>query len=585
MIKRIIEIYRGDTYRGNRGLVFEDIPNLHLPSTTVQFSVKRNPEDDVRVISFPINGSDPGNDWSEPVRRIVVNLETGHTQLLEGGIYFYDIEINYSGEIITVASGEFIVVPDIAKTVHVVSPTTEASIYSNFASTLETLGASLVGVVAFFWDSITGSPSGTVESILQFLWNNKVNRIPTPIGSRLIKSTTEGTYIQETQVSISNEGDVSGIRDLTLGRDLFVPGKIVSQGNLIEGDIIQVKDKNLELGKVNTPSDDTADGGGFTLIGDTNKTFQWLKSKLAWISSESIELISGKQFMVNGLEYVSFKLSELTGSMIAGRVLTSLGSGFAFLPIPTAPVTSVNGKIGDVNLSEDYYSKSEIDSELTNYAELDGTGKIPVSQIPVFNPTVQIVNTIAERNALTPTVNLPVYVKDATGDASVLIGGAFYLYELDSESWLKLSEMESMDIIQSWENIVGKPTSYSAAIIDELSSRRFVSDSEKTLWNNTILDLGNLIGSITFNGFNTNRTIKGTLIGNVTFTSITGGVEGNVYVMTFLQDSTGGRTITFPTNIKIPVGESPDLGANKKSILTMYFDGTNYLGSWKKGWT
>ncbi|TGL35602.1 hypothetical protein [Leptospira perdikensis] len=366
MINRILEIYRGDTYRGDRGLIFEDIPNLHLPSTTVQFSVKKNPEDEERVISFPINGSDPGNDWSEPIRKIVVNLETGHTQLLEGGIYFYDIEINYSGEIITVASGEFIVIPDIAKTVHVVSPTTEASIYSNLASNLESLGASLVGVVSLFWDTITGSPNGTVESILRYLWNNKINSLSTPSGNRFLKSTTDGNIIQETNVSISNEGDVSGIRDLTLGRDLFVPGKIVSQGNLIEGDVIQVKDKNIELGKVNSPDEDSADGGGISLLGTTNKTFQWLKAKSAWVSSESIELPAGKNFLLNGIEYVLSKILSFPGSTIPGRVLSSNGSGLIFIDPPSAPVTSVNGETGAIDLSDDYYDKGEINTALSS---------------------------------------------------------------------------------------------------------------------------------------------------------------------------------------------------------------------------
>ncbi|TGM74573.1 hypothetical protein [Leptospira bouyouniensis] len=240
-------------------------------------------------------------------------------------------------------------------------------------------------------------------------------------------------------------------------------------------------------------------------------------------------------------------------------------------------------------------------------ATLDGSGKIPASQIPVFNPTLQIVNTIAERNALSPTGNLPVYVKNAIGDTSVISGGAFYLYELSSGTWIKLSEMESMDIIQSWLNIIDKPEFFPSTIenvvglqvalngkrpvgnipaseISESVSRRFVSDSEKTLWNNSILDLGNLTGTISFNAFNLYRTVKGTLIGNLTFDAFSGGIEGNVYVIAFTQDTIGGRTIIFPSNIKIPTGESLDLGANKKSILTMYFDGTNYLSSWKKGW-
>lgn len=93
-------------------------------------------------------------------------------------------------------------------------------------------------------------------------------------------------------------------------------------------------------------------------------------------------------------------------------------------------------------------------------AELDSNGKVPASQLPALNTSFQIVNTIADRNALTPTVNLLIFVKNATSDPTVSSGGAFYLYELATETWIKVSEIESMDIIQSWENITGKPTSF-----------------------------------------------------------------------------------------------------------------------------
>lgn len=125
---------------------------------------------------------------------------------------------------------------------------------------------------------------------------------------------------------------------------------------------------------------------------------------------------------------------------------------------------------------------------------------------------------------------------------------------------------------------------FPATDITQDSSNRFATDAEKTLWNNTVHDAGNISGSISFSGFGTNRTYKGTLTANVTFSAISGGTEGNVYVMVFTQNGTGGYSITLPANVKIPTGETPDTGANKKSILTMYFDGTNYLGTWKKGW-
>ncbi|MBM9546151.1 hypothetical protein JWG40_03935 [Leptospira sp. 201903074] len=123
-----------------------------------------------------------------------------------------------------------------------------------------------------------------------------------------------------------------------------------------------------------------------------------------------------------------------------------------------------------------------------------------------------------------------------------------------------------------------------AAEVNDSTSRRFVSDSEKDKWNNTIHDLGSISGSVSLTSLNVKRSFKATLSGNVTFTEISGGSEGDVYVFRFKQDATGGRTITLPPNIIIPSLETPDTGANKRSLLTIYKDEIDYLGSWKKGW-
>ncbi|TGM28241.1 hypothetical protein [Leptospira levettii] len=97
---------------------------------------------------------------------------------------------------------------------------------------------------------------------------------------------------------------------------------------------------------------------------------------------------------------------------------------------------------------------------VSGIAELDSSGKVPTSQLPVLNTSFQIVNTITDRNALSPTINLLVFVKDATSDPTVSFGGAFYVFEFGTTTWIKLSEIESMDVIQSWANITGKPTEF-----------------------------------------------------------------------------------------------------------------------------
>jgi hypothetical protein len=83
-----------------------------------------------------------------------------------------------------------------------------------------------------------------------------------------------------------------------------------------------------------------------------------------------------------------------------------------------------------------------------------------------------IVNNIAARDALLPLSAAKwVYVIDATGDATVTAGGATYLYNPGTTSWVKASESESMDLVLSWANLTGKPASAVADIDDAVTKR------------------------------------------------------------------------------------------------------------------
>lgn len=107
---------------------------------------------------------------------------------------------------------------------------------------------------------------------------------------------------------------------------------------------------------------------------------------------------------------------------------------------------------------------------------------------------IQIVNDIAARNALSPTSTIYVYVKNATGDATVAAGGATYLYDTVASSWVKISEAESMDISLNWASLAGRPTSSVADIDDAVTKRH-------THANKTELDkIGEAGGELTYNG-------------------------------------------------------------------------------------
>tara|TARA_R100001443_G_scaffold2025_1_gene6972 strand:- start:101 stop:2596 length:2496 start_codon:yes stop_codon:yes gene_type:complete len=87
-------------------------------------------------------------------------------------------------------------------------------------------------------------------------------------------------------------GNATGV-NLTLSGNLTVNGTTTT----IDTTTLQVEDKNIEIGKVSSPSDTTADGGGWSLLGSTTKTFNWVNATDAWTSSEHIHLGDNKKLL------------------------------------------------------------------------------------------------------------------------------------------------------------------------------------------------------------------------------------------------------------------------------------------------
>ena len=108
---------------------------------------------------------------------------------------------------------------------------------------------------------------------------------------------------------------------------------------------------------------------------------------------------------------------------------------------------------------------------------------------------VEVVDNIAARNALTPATNIQVLVLDATGDATVTSGAATYIYRLSTTSWHKISEAESQDVVLSWANITGRPSSSPAAIDAAVGNAH--THTNKTQLDKVGEDGG---GNMTYNG-------------------------------------------------------------------------------------
>ena len=123
----------------------------------------------------------------------------------------------------------------------------------------------------------------------------------------------------DSTITITASGDTTVTNDLVVGGNFTVNGTTTT----INATTITVDDKNIELGSVTTPTDTTADGGGITLKGSTDKTIIWDNANDNWTSSEHWNLASGKVFKINNTEVLS---STTLGSAVVSSSLTSVGT-------------------------------------------------------------------------------------------------------------------------------------------------------------------------------------------------------------------------------------------------------------------
>jgi hypothetical protein len=178
-----------------------------------------------------------------------------------------------------------------------------------------------------------GTPSGAtltnatglpVSTGISGLGTNVATFLATPSSENLISAVTDETgtgalvFANTPTLVTPNIGAATGT-SLVLSGDLTVNGTTtnINSTNLV------VEDKNIVLGDTAEPADAGADGGGITLKGTTDKTFNWVDATDSWTSSEHVDLASGKVLKVAGTEVLS---GSTLGSGVTGSSLTSVGT-------------------------------------------------------------------------------------------------------------------------------------------------------------------------------------------------------------------------------------------------------------------
>jgi hypothetical protein len=260
--------------------------------------------------------------------------------------------------------------------------------------------------------------------------------------------------------------------------DLLLTGNLTVQGTTttLDTETLLVEDKNIEIGKVTTPTDVTADGGGITLKGATDKTINWVNATNAWEMNQS--LLIQNQMSIGGLtaptldmsldmkEPKAFGLPFLTTTerdaltptermliynITVHKVEVYNGTGWIDLHAGTGDITMTPPVIDNQVIVADGPSGNMVKGAPDVFADSTGLGigRTPTALLDVFSTGSSVFN--LESNS--PTLGALLSIK-SEGDGATW-GGAQLQLSTDegANSWLMYMDNSSLASLPSVKSL------------------------------------------------------------------------------------------------------------------------------------
>jgi hypothetical protein len=192
-----------------------------------------------------------------------------------------------------------------------------------------------------------------------------VSKLANGTARQLLQTDVGGTGVEfASNIDVPGTLDVTGAA--TFDNNVTIQGNLTVNGTTttIDTTTLVVEDKNIEIGKVSTPTDATADGGGITLKGATDKTINWVDATDAWTFSEHLNIASAKEFRIAGTKVLD---ATSLGTAVVGSSLTSVGTIATGVwngtPIATAYIADdavTAAKLADTAVTAGSYTLSSI---------------------------------------------------------------------------------------------------------------------------------------------------------------------------------------------------------------------------------
>ena len=152
--------------------------------------------------------------------------------------------------------------------------------------------------------------------------------------SSILAIAGDGAFVNKTGTqTISGDKTFTGSFDIssasvsgfTVTQNLVITGNLTVNGTTttVNSTEMSIDDKNIVLGATSSPTDAGANGGGITLKGSTDHTFNWIDSNNSWTSSENMNLAVNRVYRIDGANVLT---KTALGSTVVGSSLTSVGT-------------------------------------------------------------------------------------------------------------------------------------------------------------------------------------------------------------------------------------------------------------------
>jgi len=389
------------------------------------------------------------------------------------------------------------------------------------------------------------------------------------------------TTIQSTSAAQA----VSGITTLAAG-NTTITGDITVSGNLtingtttnINSTNLVVEDKNIVLADVTTPTDVTADGGGITLKGATDKTFNWVDATDSWTASEHIDLAAGKVYKIGTTTIAN---STALGTGILASSLTSVGT---LSSLTVGGISTFNGNVvlGSSGLSANggFGTATHVlhsNGTAAYWAADDGITSL-VAANGLNGGTITSTGTMSVLGGSTLTVNsVGAHVNSALSITSLTLAGAASGITTLAAGNTSITGFANVSTTLQ----VGGITTHAANVA---MANNFITQPVLAGYSEHEVSNAAVTGTFTLD-FSTANFFDLTLTGNTTISP--SGIPANTRMVSATlavkQDVTGGRTITWPAGTKYAGGLAPPAttGSSKLDIWSImtYDAGNTYIVS------